>query len=161
MKTLIFVRHGKSSWEYSVQDKDRPLKERGINDAYLVASEAVKNGIMPEAVFASFANRALHTCIIFLRTLQFPIEKLVVTPELYDFGGSSVQAYIDSIDNSIDTVMLFGHNHAFTSLANMLGDKYIENVPTSGMVVIDFEVNSWKDIKQGKTKHFMTPKQLK
>ena len=39
MKTVIFVRHGKSSWEYRVSDQDRPLQERGINDAHLVSAE--------------------------------------------------------------------------------------------------------------------------
>ena len=42
--------------------------------------------------------------------------------------------------------MVFGHNYAFTNLVNQLGNKYIENVPTSGMVKIDFEIEHWKDL---------------
>ena len=39
MKTLYIVRHAKSSWEYDgIKDIDRPLKKRGINDAYLVST---------------------------------------------------------------------------------------------------------------------------
>ena len=67
MKTLILVRHGKSSWEYSVDDKDRPLKERGVNDGHLISEEfKSQNASTIDAAFSSPANRALHTGMIFL-----------------------------------------------------------------------------------------------
>ena len=65
-KELILVRHAKSSWEYDVDDADRPLKQRGVRDAHRV-SEAVAQKLPDvQAVYSSHANRALHTCIIFL-----------------------------------------------------------------------------------------------
>jgi len=65
MKTIIFVRHGKSSWDYEANDKDRPLKERGINDAHAVSSEIKNLDIPLDFIYASPANRALHTAVIF------------------------------------------------------------------------------------------------
>ena len=79
MKKLTLIRHGKSSWNYDVSDRDRPLLERGINDAYLVAS-ALKEPVV-DAVFSSPANRALHTCNIFLRVLN--ILQLYIFDNLY------------------------------------------------------------------------------
>lgn len=161
MKELILVRHGKSSWEYSVSDKDRPLLERGINDGLLVSSSTKTKDIKIEAVFSSPANRALHTCMIFVRQLGFPLNKVEITDELYDFSGDEVLEFVENLDNSLDSVMIFGHNHAFTHIANSLGNTYIENVPTSGLVQLRFDKESWKDLGQGTTVQTLFPKQLR
>lgn len=161
MKTLILVRHGKSSWEYSVSDKDRPLQERGVNDALLVSNVLLAKNIEIDAVFSSPANRALHTCMIFLRQLEFPFEDLRIIEDLYDFSGDSDLEFIKNLDDSLQTVLIFGHNHAFTHLANSLGNTYIDNVPTSGLVQLNFEVEHWKSITQGITEQTIFPKALR
>ena len=161
MKKLILVRHGKSSWEYSVSDRDRPLKERGINDGLLVSAKFSKKNVELDAAFSSPANRALHTCTIFMRQLGFSFEKLQLTNELYDFSGDSVLQFVRNLDNDLASVIIFGHNHAFTHIANSLGNTYIDNVPTTGLVEIDFEVNDWSKISKGITKQTIFPKHLK
>ncbi len=161
MKNLILVRHGKSSWEYSVNDKDRPLKQRGINDGHLVAGSFKKNDVNIDAIFSSPANRALHTCMIFLRHLKFPYSQFEITNELYDFSGEHVLQYLKSLNDKLETVMIFGHNHAFTHLTNSLGSVYIDNVPTSGLVHLTLDVNSWSAIEKGITSNTIFPKHLK
>lgn len=161
MKTLILVRHGKSSWEYSVSDKDRPLLERGINDGLLIGSTFNGQNIKIDAIYSSPANRALHTCMIFLRQLRFPFDKFQVSEQLYDFSGDDVLHFAKELDNRFETVMIFGHNHAFTHLANSLGNTYIENVPTSGLVHLEFDVSDWKSLSKGTTKQTIFPKQLR
>jgi len=161
MKTLILVRHGKSSWEYSVSDKDRPLQERGVNDALLVSNVLRAKKIEIDAIFSSPANRALHTCMIFLRQLEFPFEDLCITEDLYDFSGASDLEFIKSLDDTLQTVMIFGHNHALTHLANSLGNTYIDNVPTSGLVHLNFEIDQWNSIAKGTTKQTIFPKELR
>ena len=161
MKTLILVRHGKSSWEYGVSDKDRPLKERGINDAHLVVEEFSKEKMHIDHAYSSPANRALHTAVIFLRNLEFEFQKFEIKNDLYDFSGESVKSFVNALDDRLQTVLIFGHNYAFTTMVNTWGDKYIENVPTSGLVQLEFAENSWKKISQGKTKLTLFPKQLK
>ena len=155
------MRHGKSSWDYNVSDKDRPLLERGINDAYLVAAEQKKAQSNFDAVFSSPANRALHTCIIFLRTVNISLRRLEVVEDLYNFSGESVLQFIHGLDNEMDSVILFGHNHAFTSLTNLLGDKAIENLPTAGLVAIEFEEKEWRSVKNGTSKNIIVPKTLR
>lgn len=161
MKTLILVRHGKSSWEYSVDDKDRPLQERGVNDGHLVSTKFKSHKIPIDAVFSSPANRALHTCMIFLRQLNFPFVKFRVTNELYDFSGDSVLKFLNTLDDTLDTVMIFGHNEAFMNVVNSLGNSYIDNVPTTGLVQIRFEVNDWASVTKGTTTQAIFPKDLK
>ena len=160
MKELILVRHGKSSWDYDVQDADRPLKERGIRDAHKIANYAVSRIGEVDAVFSSPANRALHTCMILMRELGIPLEKLEVRKELYDFSGGSVREFVHGLEDRFVKVMLFGHNHAMTHLVNDWGSKYIDNVPTSGLVHLAFERDSWREVSYGKTKMMVFPKQL-
>ena len=161
MKTLILVRHGKSSWKYSVGDKDRPLLPRGIADAILVADIFNEQNIPIDAAFSSPANRALHTSMIFVRQLYFSLDKFQVVNELYDFSGEYVLQFIKGLEEDLNTVVIFGHNHAFTHIANSLGNSYIENVPTSGLVHLEFDVDHWSSIEKGITKQTIFPKQLK
>ena len=161
MKNLILVRHGKSSWEYSLNDKDRPLLQRGINDGHLVVGAFKQKNVNVDAIFASPANRAMHTCLIFLRQLHFPYSQFEITNELYDFSGDYVLEFVKNLDDSLDTVMIFGHNHAFTHLANALGNIYIDNVPTSGLVHLTFDTNNWRTLEKGTTINTIFPKHLK
>lgn len=161
MKELILVRHGKSSWDYDVADKDRPLKERGINDGHLVAGTFAKEGVAVDAIFSSPANRALHTCMIFLRTLDFPFKQFELSNHLYDFSGESVLNFVKNLDNAFKCVLIFGHNFAFTNMANSLGDQNIDNVPTTGLVRLRFDTDSWASVKRGKTVQRIFPKSLK
>ncbi len=161
MKTIVFVRHGKSSWDYEVSDKDRPLQERGIRDALLVSETYKRTGTSIDKVYASPANRALHTCMIFTRNWDFPLERVILSEALYDFSGDRVASFVLNLDDSINTIALFGHNYAFTELVNSWGSKVIENVPTSGLVELTFDISRWSQLEMGRTTKILFPKQLR
>ena len=161
MKTLILVRHGKSLWKYPVSDIERPLKKRGIADATLISSEFIKTNIRPDYVVSSPAKRAFDICKIFMNNLEISDDKLEINPTVYDFQGAKTADFIQSLDNNYQKVMLFGHNYAFTWLVNSLGSIYIDNLPTSGLVLLNFDVHSWKDVKKGTTELMLFPKHLK
>lgn len=160
MKTLILMRHGKSSWDLSVTDADRPLQERGIRDAYLVASKLSGLGLTIDASFSSPANRALHTAMIVVKTIDFRLNKFQISKDLYDFSGESVMDFVKNLDKKLNTVLIFGHNHAFTEIVNKWGNQSIENLPTAGLVQLQFETDHWDTISFGKTKAVIVPKQL-
>lgn len=161
MKSLILIRHAKSSWEHDISDINRPLSQRGFDDANLLSNEFLKNNFSPDAIFSSPANRALTTCHIFMDHCNLATKLLTIDKNLYDFGGLKVTNFIKSLDNHLQKVMIFGHNHAFTAVANKFGDVYIENVPTCGLVMVDFDVDAWKNIDQGHTELTLFPKDLK
>lgn len=154
------IRHGKSSWEHGLPDRDRPLQQRGIEDARRVAFAFLGSGPRPDAVFSSPATRALHTCRIFMAELGHPQDRFSVEADLYDFSGESVRAFVGRLDDTLDTVAIFGHNHAFTSLANAWGDRYIDNLPTAGLVHLVFDGDHWSKISRGRTERLLFPKLL-
>lgn len=161
MKTLYMVRHAKSSWKHDVIDHQRPLKTRGNNDSKLV-SEKIKAEINPpQKIISSDANRALSTARYFKEALNVADKDFTTNHDLYDFSGQNVMRIIKELDDSLDTVMVVGHNHAFTSIANMLGNKYIDNLPTSGFVMIEFDIDSWSKITTGRTMKTVFPRHLK
>lgn len=155
------MRHGKSLWDFDVSDEDRPLKERGINDAHLVSKKFKGENVSIDFAYSSPANRALYTAIIFLRNVNHDFKKFEINEDLYEFSGGGVRRFVENLDDQFNTVAIFGHNHAFTNLANSWGNRYIENLPTSGLVQIDFSVDEWKSISKGETTKMILPRQLK
>ncbi|HMB99567.1 MAG TPA: histidine phosphatase family protein, partial [Flavobacteriaceae bacterium] len=161
MKKIVFVRHAKSSWEYDVIDSERPLKSRGISDIVNISNKFKMSNIGLDAIFSSYAKRAVDTCDIFVENLGISSELVQISDKLYDFGGNEVINFIKSLDNSLNTVAIFGHNHALTSIVNTFGDTYIDNVPTSGLVMIEFNIESWNKLTQGHTALVLIPKDLR
>jgi len=161
MKEIVIIRHAKSSWEYDYKDIDRPLKNRGITDAGLVSKEFLLFKYKPEFVFSSPAKRAVETCNIFVRNINISNNIVRFHDQLYDFGGDKVVDFIKSMDNTYNKVMIFGHNHALTSIVNLFGDQYIDNLPTCGLVVLEFDIDNWKDVDQGHIVKTIFPRDLK
>ena len=127
-----------------------------------LVSKMFKNQVfIPDMVFSSPAVRANTTCKLFIDTLNIEKEKVMIEDDLYDFAGQKVIKFIRNLPNEINNIMLFGHNYAFTSLVNALGNKYIENLPTTGLVLIEFDSDSWKDLSKGNSKLIIFPKALR
>src|ERR1043166_8925791 len=135
-KTLTFIRHAKSDWGAEwLKDIDRPLAERGYNDAYIMSDWYKKNGVIPDLVISSSATRALSTALIFTRALDLGGEKLALEPKIYEAPASRILQVIQKIDDSYSNVLLFGHNPGFTNIYNELSpDTYFDNIPTCGIV---------------------------
>lgn len=161
MKRLVFVRHGKSSWNSPVADKSRPLKERAYTDAEHVISAFQAHLDYSVEVFSSPALRAKTTAELFKDKLGIDAQHFHICPELYSFDADEVLMFIKSIDDKLDHVMLFGHNPAYTELVNSLGSLPIDNLPTTGLVSIVFEIDSWKHIRKGNTHLYLFPKHLR
>jgi phosphohistidine phosphatase len=147
MKTLVIIRHGKSTWDYtSVADLDRPLKETGVQNTILVSSKLKEKKIIPQRILSSHAIRALHTGLIIARELNFPFCKIEIEPLLYHNSEEEILDFIQQTENEINTLILVGHNPTFTFLANLLLTKKIDNLPTSGTVIVHFDCQNWGEI---------------
>lgn len=161
MKRLVLVRHGKSSWENDVSDKQRPLQKRAYEDAEAVLKTFKHFYKFEATIWSSPATRALETAKIFKKTLEIPEEDFNVVEELYTFDQEELLDAIRSCSDDIHKLIVFGHNPAMTMLVNRLGDKPLDNLSTTGLVVIDFETDSWKNIENGTTILTLLPKNLR
>jgi len=161
MKNLILIRHAKSSWEAPLKDIDRPLEQRGIKDAHLVAENCTKYMPSTFVVWSSTAKRASETALIFAQNILYPIESIVFRDDLYTFDENQLEKVIKSCSNIFENIILFGHNEAITNFVNKFGDVFIDNVPTSGFVSLEFETDNWERINKGKTRKIIFPKKLK
>lgn len=161
MKNLILIRLAKSSWEAPLKDIDRPLNQKGINEAHLVASNCLRFLPTSYVVWSSIAQRASQTALIFAKNILYPIESIVFKKELYTFDENKLEKVIKSGNNIFETIILFGHNEAITNFVNKFGDIFIDHVPTAGFVALQFDTDDWAKINKGKTKKILFPKNLK
>lgn len=147
MKTLLIVRHGKSSWEYEgISDIDRPLKLRGIKDSYRMAEWMANNGYVPDMIISSPAARALNTATIFARSLRLEGLSLVINDSMYTDDEFEILRLITKTNSNITTLAVFGHNPVLTNLANAFLDNPIDELPTAGVVALTFDTRRWKSI---------------
>lgn len=162
MKTLYIIRHAKSSWsDISLRDFDRPLNSRGKKDAPEMGKRLKSRGIMPDLIISSSANRAITTAKTIAREICYPEEKIIATKKLYLAGIESTLETIHKTKEDVDSLVIVGHNPGWTDFSNYIkDDEFIENIPTCGIVAVNFEGNSWNKIerKKGKQLFFDYPK---
>lgn len=161
MKNLIIIRHAKSSWNLPVQDRDRVLTERGIKDAIKVSLTMSNFISKKQLIWSSSAKRAQETALIFAKNISYPLENIIFKNELYTFDERQLEYNIKSCKNDVDDLILFGHNDAITNFVNKFGDIYLESVPTSGFVALQFDTNDWQKINKGITTKIIFPRDLK
>jgi len=151
MKRLFIVRHAKSSWDYQdIADFDRPLKLKGISDAHQMATRLIARKVQPELIISSPANRALHTGIILAQSLGYDLSKLQLQRAFYETLVEDAMAIITQTPNSINNLMIVGHNPTWTNLTNYLMDSYIDNIPTCGVVCLEVQSSGWEALAERK-----------
>ena len=139
MKNIILIRHAKSSWEFPIPDKERELTSKGIKKAIEIAKKSLPF-ISPSAtIWSSSSKRTLLTAKIFLEIWSLDTNNIIVKDDLYTFECSELKEIVKSCPNQCENLILFGHNGAITDFVNKFGNKYISNVPTSGMVSINLQ----------------------
>jgi phosphohistidine phosphatase len=146
MKTLLLVRHAKSSWEEpGVSDEDRPLNERGKHDAPEMAKRIKDKKIKIDLFISSTAKRARRTAKYFADEWKVKKDDIVLKEELYLATPSAFIQVLEKLDKKYDTVALFSHNPGITELANQLTSVRIDNMPTCSVFAVQADLNSWKD----------------
>ena len=149
-KKLYIVRHGKSSWDYpGIGDIDRPLIERGVTSSYRMARTFFGKNPPPDILITSPAIRTLHTAIIFGRTLEMSSSLIRIENSIYMGTDGELLELIYKLDDTLQAVMVFGHNPCLTDFSNRFLTDKIDNLPTSGMVSLCFHIMKWKELSRG------------
>ncbi|MEO8171935.1 MAG: histidine phosphatase family protein [Sediminibacterium sp.] len=145
MKQLLIIRHAKSSWALVGQDDfDRPLNDRGMKDAPMMAQRLIEKSITIDAFISSPAKRALTTANFFVDAYNAK-GALQTIQKLYHAHSTIFFEVIAGIDDSIHTAAIFSHNPGITSFINELTKTKIDNMPTCGVFGIQAEIDHWKD----------------
>lgn len=163
MKTLLLMRHGKSSWkDDTLADHERPLKKRGRKDAKRIAKEILKHDLMPELILSSSAVRARETVEILTENLDYQ-NKIIYSDKLY---MGEPQDFIDALQETTEhegIVMIVAHNPGLEAYLQII-DGEIESLPTGGLGYLLLAIDDWKDLSldtMGDLIGFWKPKELR
>jgi phosphohistidine phosphatase len=149
MKTLLIVRHAKSSWDdASMSDFDRPLNDRGKRDAPAMAKRLVHSGLAIDRFVTSPAKRARQTADAFAHEFGKKEKKIRLVQELYHASEPVFESVIRDLDDEDDTVAIFSHNPGITAFVNTLTTVVrIDNVPTCGVFAVNCDTQHWKEFR--------------
>ncbi len=144
-KKIYIIRHAKSSWkDMTLSDFDRPLNKRGKQNAPFMGNKLKKKNIIPDIIISSPALRAKTTAKIISKELNFS-NNIIFNEDIYEASTNTLCKIIEEVNDKNNILFLFGHNPTL----NMLGEYYIdfdENIPTCGILEIEFKCNKWIDI---------------
>jgi phosphohistidine phosphatase len=148
MKTLFLARHAKSSRDDpSLPDRERPLNDRGLDDAPRMGKRLSKRGVKPDLLVSSPALRALTTAQLIADEIGYARKNIVVDERLYASSPDDLLAVICALDDKLDSVMLFGHNPEFAELAHRLSSD-IADMPTCAIAEFRFDAKAWVDVAE-------------
>jgi len=148
MKTLYLMRHAKSSWSFDeLSDQERPLNDRGRDDAPRMGQALAKRSITLDLLVSSPAVRALSTAVLVARELSYPHDKIQVEPCIYQADLDTMLNVIRDLPDAASSVLLTGHNPTFTDTANYLlpTSGLTHEMPTAAVVCIRFQTDHWAE----------------
>ncbi len=139
MKQLYLIRHAKSSWSnLDLDDFARPLNKRGKRDCPEMAARLGEAGILPDLIVASPARRAKKTALFIAKGTGYAQNSIRYYDELYLGSLSYHLQLIDELLRKVDVLFLVGHNPTMTELGEHLTGRNLGNVPTCGIVGIEY-----------------------
>ena len=146
MKTLLLIRHAKSSWDApGLSDFDRPLNERGKKDAPEMAKRLKDKDIAIDLLVSSPARRARKTAKYFAEEFDVKKDDIQVEKVLYGALTSQFEQVVAAMKDKDDTIALFSHNPGITEYANTLCEVHTDNMPTSSVFAVQADIAKWQD----------------
>jgi phosphohistidine phosphatase len=151
MKTVYIVRHGKAApVNANIADADRMLTDTGVARTCKIAEFMAESKPVIDHIISSPAERAYDTALILADKLGIPVAKVTTEEALFTGDDSDYLDLIGSLDNSVNSVMIVGHNPVITLVANHFAEPKLESLPTTGVVSVHLETENWADLKKAK-----------
>lgn len=146
MKKLILIRHAKSDWSIpGIKDIDRPLNERGYSDAHKIGAQLREKAPGKKLFISSPAIRAISTALIIAREINYLQENILINSDLYEAEENDYKEIIFSLDNSFDTVFIFGHNPTISQVISLLIKSPYVEAPTCSVSFLKSEKTAWNE----------------
>jgi phosphohistidine phosphatase len=153
--TLYLVRHAKSDQSNAgnMPDFDRPLSDRGFADAPAMGKKLKKIGVLPDIIIASPSTRTTQTLSLICDQIKFDFDAVKWDSTIYRCSDEDMLNAITTIRTGTGSAMIVGHNPTITNLANRFqDDTTFEEIPTCGVVALQFETGNWADVRTHKAK---------
>jgi len=145
-KTLYLMRHAEAAWMTpSQRDFDRPLDDRGERDAIKMGQRLKVRGVLPLVIISSPALRTTQTSELIATEIGFPVDKISFCEPIYEARLSDLLEIIHSLDASIHSVMIIGHNPSIGRLVSQLSGEQIANAPTGSIATLQIFSPRWED----------------
>ena len=162
MKELLILRHAKSSWDnVRLADHDRPLNKRGKRDAPRMGALLQREGLTPELIITSSAERALTTAELVALSSGYEAE-IEVTRQLYLADPETYLAVLRPLPDSLQRVMVVGHNPGVEELIELLTGESVR-FTTANIAYIRLPIHSWSELTEetgGELVNLWRPKEL-
>jgi phosphohistidine phosphatase len=169
MRRLMLLRHAKSDWPGGIDDPERPLAKRGRQASPGMGKYMADEGLRPDLAIVSTARRARETwelaCPAFVGNIAQRDE-----PRIYEARANAILDVVRETKPAVHALLLVGHNPGLQDLALKLIGKASQSdlarlkrkYPTAGLVVIDFDVERWREVSEdfGRLERFETPKSV-
>ncbi len=159
-KTLIIMRHAKSSWDFPYDDFDRSLNTRGYKAAAALGDWLRAQNLAPDEILCSAAKRAQETGVGL--KLHSPLTQI---KELYMSSPEILQNYVQQAHG--DTVLIIAHNPGIGEFVERLAttapnhERFFD-YPSGATTVFDCDIDDWSDLNWHKSKvvQFVIPSEL-
>lgn len=161
MKVLYLMRHAKSSWSYDeLNDHQRPLNDRGRDDAPLMGQALAGRNIKVDLLLTSSAVRAQSTAVRVAQEIGYPHDQIRVEDGIYRAEVKDLLALVRACPAEAGSVLLVGHNNTITDFANLLSPNSINEMATAAIVCLHFRVEQWQEIDRANAEFYFydTPK---
>lgn len=162
MKTLLILRHAKSSWDNpALSDYDRPLNKRGKRDAPRIGKHIKQQSLVPEYILTSSAKRARKTASKVAKACGYK-DKIIRSDDLYHAPLGVYYENIQKLPNKYQRIMVVGHNPTMEQLVSHLSGEF-QRMPTAAIAHIELPIEEWKMLElstKGKLVNLWIPKSL-
>lgn len=162
MKTLLILRHAKSSWDNpKLVDYDRPLNRRGKRDAPRMGKHILKQDLVPDRILTSSAKRARKTATKVAKACNFA-GKVKKLDKFYHAPFGVYLEELQTVSNKHECVMVVGHNPTMEHLTRHLTNEIV-TMPTAALAHIELPIQHWDSLEfhtRGKLVNLWTPKTL-
>ena len=145
MKMLLLMRHAEAAQgDASTRDHERPLTRHGKEDAHVMGTFLVQQGLTPETIISSTALRARETVAGLLETATFKTP-VIFTRKLYLADTNALQAQSTRIHRDVDIAMLVGHNPGLGEFLNICC-RVFQSMPAGAVAQVHFDVANWDQL---------------
>ena len=149
MKSVLIVRHAKSSWDDpALSDFDRPLNERGKLDAPMMAKRLLERKVSIDAFISSPAKRAKKTATIFAREYGLRKDDVILFDDLYEPSTEDFYNAIEKAPAKAKAIALFAHNPGITDFVNSLSETRLDDMPTCAVFAVKVKIEKWSEFRQ-------------